>query len=121
MPIYSCTYYNVHDLNSCLGCIEALLNSLLFGAAICGHFVALFQKDRNDCTTAVDSHVSSAVRAVGVLFVLILEFSERNMSRFLNDVHIVEALNEPVDDSGSEGDVSETEYSPSESDSNSSK
>jgi hypothetical protein len=47
-----------------------------------------------------------------LLFVLILEFSERKMSSFLNDVHIVEALNEPVDDSGSEGDVSETEYSP---------
>ena len=43
---------------------------------------------------------------------LILEFSERKMSHFLNDVHAVEALNEPVDDSGSEGDVSGTEYSP---------
>jgi hypothetical protein len=41
------------------------------------------------------------------------------MSRFLDDVRIVEALNEPVDDSGSKGDVSETEYSPSESDSDS--
>ena len=61
----------------------------------------------------------SAVRVVGVLFVLILEFSERKMSHFLDDVHIVEALNEPVDNSGSEGDVSETEYSPSKSDSNS--
>jgi len=37
------------------------------------------------------------------------------MSRFLDDVHIVEALNEPVDDSGSERDVSETDYSPSDS------
>jgi len=44
-----------------------------------------------------------AVFAVGVLFVLILEFSTRNLSRFLDDVHIVEALNEPVGDSGSEG------------------
>jgi hypothetical protein len=35
------------------------------------------------------------------------------MSRFLDDVHIVEALNEPVNDSGSEGDVLETEHSPS--------
>jgi len=43
--------------------------------------------------------------------VLIVEFSERKMSRFLDDVHILEALNEPVDDSGSEGDVSETDYS----------
>ena len=34
------------------------------------------------------------------------------MSRFLDEVHIVEALNEHMDDSGSEGDVSETEYSP---------
>jgi hypothetical protein len=34
---------------------------------------------------------------------LIVQFSERNMHRFLNDLHIVEALNEPVDDSGSEG------------------
>ena len=39
------------------------------------------------------------------------------MSRFLDDVRIVEALNEPGDDSGSEGDVSEAEYSLSESDS----
>jgi hypothetical protein len=53
-----------------------------------------------------------------VFFVSILEFSERNMSRFLDDVHIVEALNEPVDDSGSE-DVSEMEYSPSASDTDS--
>jgi hypothetical protein len=37
-----------------------------------------------------------------MLFVLILKFSERKMSRFLGDVHIVEAQNEPVDDSGSE-------------------
>jgi len=50
--------------------------------------------------------------------VSIVEFSERKMSHFLDDVHIVEALNEPVDSSGSEGDVSEAEYSPSESDSN---
>jgi len=34
------------------------------------------------------------------------------MTRFLDDVHIVKGLNEPVDHSGSEGDVSETEYSP---------
>ena len=61
----------------------------------------------------------SAVRAVGVLFVLVSEFSGRKMSRFLDDMHIVEALNEPVDDSGSGGDVSEMEYSPSESDSDS--
>ena len=38
------------------------------------------------------------------------------MSCFLDDVHIVKVLNEPVDDSGSEGGVLETEYSPSESD-----
>ena len=37
-----------------------------------------------------------------MLFVLILEFSERNMPQFLDDVHIVEVLNDPVDDSGSE-------------------
>jgi hypothetical protein len=41
--------------------------------------------------------------------VLIVEFSERKMSCFLDDEHIVEALNDPVDDSGSEGDVSEME------------
>jgi len=41
------------------------------------------------------------------------------MSRFLDDVRIVEALNEPGDDSGSEVDVSEAEYSLSESDSDS--
>jgi hypothetical protein len=34
---------------------------------------------------------------------LILEFSERNMPRFLDDVHIVEALNEPADDPCLEG------------------
>ena len=44
---------------------------------------------------------------------------ESKMSHFLDDVHIVEALNEPVDDSSSEGDVLETEYSLSESDSDS--
>lgn len=38
-----------------------------------------------------------------MLFVLILEFSERNMPHFLDDVHIREALNEPVDNSCSEG------------------
>jgi len=54
-----------------------------------------------------------------VFFALILEFSERKMSRFLNDVRIVEALNEHVDYSGSEGGVSDMEYSPSDSDSNS--
>ena len=43
----------------------------------------------------------SAVHAAGVLFILILEFSERNMPQFLDDVHIVEALNDPVDDPGS--------------------
>jgi hypothetical protein len=51
--------------------------------------------------------------------VLILEFSERKMSHFLDDVRIVEAVNEPVDDFGSEEDVSETECSPYESDSDS--
>jgi len=61
----------------------------------------------------------SAVRVVGVLLVHSLECSGRKMSLFLDDVSIVDALNEPVDDSGSEGDVSETEYSPSESDSDS--
>jgi hypothetical protein len=53
-----------------------------------------------------------------MLFVLILEFSEGKMSCFPDDVHIVEALSETVDDSGSE-DVYEKEYSPSESDSDS--
>jgi hypothetical protein len=48
----------------------------------------------------------SAIRVVGVLFVLILEFLQREMSHFLDGVHIVEAVNEPVDSSGSEGDVS---------------
>jgi hypothetical protein len=43
----------------------------------------------------------SAVHAAGVLFVVILEFSERKLSRLLDDVHTVEALNESVDDSGS--------------------
>jgi hypothetical protein len=40
------------------------------------------------------------------------------MSSFLDNVHIVEALNGPVDNSGSEGVVSEMEYkySPSKSD-----
>jgi hypothetical protein len=51
--------------------------------------------------------------------VLSSDFSGKKKSRFLDDVHIVEALHEPADDSGSEGDVSETEYSPSESDSDS--
>ena len=46
------------------------------------------------------------------------DFSEGKMSHFLDDVHIVEALNEHVDSCGSEGDLSEAECSPSESDSN---
>jgi hypothetical protein len=54
-----------------------------------------------------------------VLFVLSLEFSESKMPCFLDDLHIIETLNEPADDSGSEGDVSEMEYSQSESDSDS--
>ena len=37
-------------------------------------------------------------------------FRKKNV-RFLGDLHTVEALNELVDDSGSEGDVSEMEYS----------
>jgi hypothetical protein len=53
-----------------------------------------------------------------VLFILILKFSEGNMSGFLNDVQTVEALNKPVDNSGSE-DESEMEYSPSETNSDS--
>jgi hypothetical protein len=32
-----------------------------------------------------------------------LEFSERNMHCFLDDVHIVEALEGPVNNSGSKG------------------
>ena len=52
----------------------------------------------------------SAVRAVVVLFVLIVQFSERKMDRFLDDLRVVGAVNEPVDDSGSERDVSEKEY-----------
>ena len=46
------------------------------------------------------------------------DFSEGKMSHFLDDVHIVEALNEHVDSCGSEGDLSEAEYSPSEPGSN---
>lgn len=66
--------------------------------------------------SSVYSHIVVCSSAVGVLFILNLEFSIRNMSCFLDDVHIVKVLNEPVDDSSSEGGVSETEYSPSESD-----
>jgi hypothetical protein len=43
----------------------------------------------------------SAVHALGVLFVLILEFSEISMARFLVDMNIVEVLNESVGDSSS--------------------
>jgi len=72
---------------------------------------ALFRKKKTVHSQLFTVALWSAVRAVSV-FVLILEFSEREMSRFLDDVHIVEALNKPVDDSGSEGDVPEKEYSP---------
>jgi hypothetical protein len=94
------------------------LNSPLFGAAIWECFVALFGggTEHNQLFTFT---LWPAVCAVGVLFILILEFSIRNMSHFLDDVHTVEVLNEPVDDSGSEGCISEMEYSPSESDSDS--
>jgi hypothetical protein len=37
------------------------------------------------------------------------------MSHFLDDVHFVDALNELVDDSRSEGDVSEMDCRPSDS------
>ena len=51
-----------------------------------------------------------------MFFVLILEFSKKKKKfRFLDDVHNVEALNEPADDSGSDGDVSEADYSPFDS------
>ena len=81
---------------------------------VCLHY--LKKKVHNQLFTGT---LWSAVRVVGVLFVLILEFSERKMSHFLDDMHIVEARNEPVDNSDSEGEVSETECSPFESDSNS--
>ena len=90
-------------------------NRPLFGAAIWEHFVALFHKKRTQHNWLFTVTLWSAVRAVDVLFVLILEFSIKNMSHFLDDVHIVEVLNEPVDDCGSGGGVSDTEYSPSES------
>ena len=72
----------------------------------------------NCLQSAVYRHIIVFSLAVCVLFVSIVEFLEGKMTHFLDDVHIVEALNEPVDSSGSEGDVSEAEYSPSESDSN---
>jgi len=58
-----------------------------------------FAKKRNEFNQLFTVMFWSAVRAVGVLFILILEFPERNMPRFLDDVHSVEALNEPVDNS----------------------
>jgi hypothetical protein len=85
------------------GAWKLSLNSHLFGAAIWGHFVALFGGGGSENYQLLTVKSCSAVRAVGVLFVLISEFSERNTHHFLSDVHIVEALNEPVDNSGSEG------------------
>ena len=41
-------------------------------------------------------------QAVGVFWVSILKCSLRNMPSFLDNVHIVEAVKQPVDDSGSE-------------------
>jgi hypothetical protein len=82
-----------------------------------GPFFALFRKIKNRLRSRVYSHVCSlCCRCIALV-----EFrvSESKITRFLDDVHIVEALNEPVDDSGLEGDVSEMEYSLSESDSNS--
>lgn len=84
-----------------------------------GEFFLHYFKEQRTVRNHMFTVTLSAVRAVGVLLVLSLECSGRKMSRFLDDVSIVDALNEPVDDSGSEGDVSETEYSPSESDSDS--
>jgi hypothetical protein len=72
-------------------------------------FALLKKKERKERTAhnqLFTGTLRSAVRVVGVLFVLILEFSQREISHFLDDVHIVEAVNEPVDNSGSEGDVS---------------
>jgi hypothetical protein len=69
------------------------LNSPVFGAAIWECFVGLFKKKRTQHNQLFTVTLWSAVRAVGVLFVLILEFSIRNMFHFLDDVHIVEVLN----------------------------
>jgi len=120
MPLYSCIYYNIDDLNSDLGHMEAFTEQPYIWCCHLRTFVCTIKKKKRTIHNQLfRGSLWSVVRVVGVLFVLILEFSERKISHFLDDVHIVEALNEPVDDSGSEGDVSETEYSPSESDSDS--
>ena len=72
----------------------------------------------NCLQSVVYRHIIVFSLSLCVLFVSIVEFSEGKMSHFLHDVHIVEALNEHVDVCGSEGDLSEAEYSPSEPDSN---
>jgi hypothetical protein len=77
VPTHSCMYYKVHELNLGLVGWELSWNSTVFGAGIWGLLVALFRKKRKKHHQLFTVTLWSAVCAVGVLFVLILEFSER--------------------------------------------
>jgi len=82
-------------------------------------FVCTISKKKNLSQSAVYSHVADCSSCCRCIVRVDFRVFRKKKSRFLDDVHIVEALNEPVDDSGSEGGVSEMEYSPSDSDSSS--
>jgi hypothetical protein len=89
------------------------LNSHPFDAAIWEHFVALLRKkELHELFTVV---LWSGVGGCACVICLDYIVFRKKYSPFSRWWHIVEALNELVDDSGSEGDVSETEHSPSES------
>ena len=74
-----------------------------------------FEK-KNRPLSAVYSHVVVCNSCCKYVFrVDFRVFKKKKKFRFLDDVHNVEALNEPADDSGSDGDVSEADYSPFDS------
>jgi len=79
----------------------------------------LFRKKNNHSQSAVYSRVVDCSLCCRCVVRVDFRVFRKKKSHFLDDVNVVEALNEPVGSSGSEGDVSEMEYSPSESDSNS--
>jgi len=58
VPIYLCTYCNVHELNSALGCMEAFVEQRSTGAAIWGRFVVLLLKKKKWAQSPVCSHVA---------------------------------------------------------------
>jgi len=83
VPLYSRMRYNVCELNSGLGCMEAFTEWRFIWCCHLGTFVALFKKKKRNEHNQLFTVTWSAVCAVGVSFVLILEFSERKETVWL--------------------------------------